>query len=220
MKKHLLAAGFIVCVVVLTIPAKGRATFLSLSDLTFGAGSFTQDTQTGLQWLDLSLTLNKSMNDVKADSGTGGRYSGLRYASEGEVRNLFTNAGITPVVGTTINDKPRYDAGRALLDLMGFENKSNMFGITGTGPVNEFDIYVAASLYVDADKKNNQYLSSSDIGAYVQSVAMTSNSQEHYLGSFLVKESLSPTPTPEPSTFILFGSIMAAVSFLRGKFHL
>ena len=219
MRKHLLVVGFIAGLVVLTIPAKGRATLLSLSDLTYGTGAFTLDTQTGLQWLDLSLTLNKSMNDVIAESGTGGSYYGLRYASKDEVWNLFSNAGMTPVLGTTVNNKARYDAERALLDLMGFTNKSNMFGVTGTGPVNTFDVYVAASLYVDVDKKNNQYLSSSDIDAYVQSVAITSNSQENYLGSFLVRETPT-TPTPEPSTSILFGSIRAAVSFLRGKFHL
>ena len=218
MRKHLLLVGFILGIVVLSAPAKARATLFSLNDLTYGVGAFTQDTQTGLQWLDLSLTLNKSMNDIIANSGTGGSYAGLRYATQDEVWNLFSNAGISPVLGT-FDNKARYDAERALLDLIGFGNKSNMLGITGTGPVNPFDIYVVASLYVNADIVNNLYLSSSSIGAYVQSVLITSNSQDPSLGSFLVREAPS-APTPEPSTFLLLGSVIAAAGFLRKRFQL
>lgn len=52
---------------------------------------------TGLYWLDVNLTINRSYNDVSSQFGVGGDFAGYRYASGNEVNTLFSNAGIITV---------------------------------------------------------------------------------------------------------------------------
>lgn len=73
------------------------ATLLSQSS-TYGPDTFTLDTQSGLQWLDLSITVGRSFNDVSFQLGSAGQFSGLRYATVKEVTELFQHATI-PRVG-------------------------------------------------------------------------------------------------------------------------
>lgn len=62
----------------------------------------TLDESTGLEWLDMSMTLGKSVNDVM-DSLFGntdilplaGVYAGFRYATLSEVTHLYQEAGMT-----------------------------------------------------------------------------------------------------------------------------
>lgn len=200
----------------LSITTKASATLLSLDDVTYGAGAFTKDTDTGLQWLDLSLTLNESMNSIKSKSVIGGSYFGLRYATQDEVWTLFSDAGISPIGGTSYT-KASYDTARGLLDLMVSENMDVIHGITGTGPVNQNDVYIAAYLYVNADTSRDCFYSSSNISAFNSSIQFTSNSQESYLGSFLVRDA-PDAPVPEPATFLLLSSALALAGFRAKKF--
>jgi hypothetical protein len=57
-----------------------------------GDGLLTYDDATGLQWLDLTATLGKSVNEVVGGFG-GYRASGFRYASTVEVERLYMDAG-------------------------------------------------------------------------------------------------------------------------------
>jgi hypothetical protein len=61
-------------------------------------GSNTFDPNTGLSWLDTSLTANISYNNVTADLiAAGGIYEGYRYATPSEVDQLAIDAGIAGV---------------------------------------------------------------------------------------------------------------------------
>ena len=65
-----------------------------------GDGLLTLDTNTGLEWLDLTVTENMSVTTVSAQFGSGGSYEGFQYASAGEVGQLFTDAGLTAFTTT------------------------------------------------------------------------------------------------------------------------
>ena len=43
--------------------------------------TFTRDTETGLDWLDVTETINKSYNEVEAQLKVGGKYQGYRFAT-------------------------------------------------------------------------------------------------------------------------------------------
>lgn len=73
-----------------------HAALISTSDGVFGADSVTLDTATGLEWLDLTLSINRSYNDVSANFGVGGDFEGWRYATAADLVTLFTNAGFPP----------------------------------------------------------------------------------------------------------------------------
>ena len=55
--------------------------------------NITRDTSTNLEWLDWSLTLNRSYNNVFAQT-QGGDLDGWRYATESEFESLAVSAGI------------------------------------------------------------------------------------------------------------------------------
>lgn len=54
-----------------------------------GDGGITFDSQSGLEWLDLTYTLDMSLNDVSAELGQGGMFEGWRLPSPDEVQGLM-----------------------------------------------------------------------------------------------------------------------------------
>ena len=199
-----------------------HATLISLDDSLFGAGSFTRDTATGLEWLDLSLTSNLSMNTILANSGVGGTYYGLRYATGNEVMTLFNDAGIVPAVGYS-HTKAGWDAISILKDLMFVTpmQSAMVFGITGTANQsgsNPSDHYVSAYIWLHNSEGTvyNAY-TNIDMNSFSDELYwIKSTSSSPYLGSFLVREQ-QPVPTPEPATFLLFVSGLGGLIIWRRK---
>ena len=60
-------------------------------------GTYTTDTGTGLDWLDVTATLGLSYNQVVAELGAEGAYDGWRYATASEFDSLITNFGYMTV---------------------------------------------------------------------------------------------------------------------------
>lgn len=80
----------------LTLPLNVSAAIVSL-DSSFGADTITRDTETGLDWLDVTVTAGLSFNAVSAEFGAGGDYEGYRYATTAELDQLITNFGYVAV---------------------------------------------------------------------------------------------------------------------------
>lgn len=225
MGNRLVIVCLLLIIVILTRATKASATLISLVDPQFGNGSFTMDTATGLQWLDLSLTLNKSMNYINANSGTGGTYNGLRYATQSELETLIADAGIYPAIGGS-SDKARYDAVNNLLGYIGYApGYSNpavgsliIYGITGTGPVDQDNHYISAYLYLPAHYPGD-YTSIVNIDTSVDGIYFNPDSQGKAQGNFLVRDT-HVIPTPEPSTFLLLGAGFAGFGFIRKRMGL
>ena len=60
------------------------------------SGTFFSDTDSGLDWLKLAPTLERSYNDVSSKFGTGQEFDGWRYATGNEFEQLVLNAGVIP----------------------------------------------------------------------------------------------------------------------------
>ena len=58
-----------------------------------GDDLITRDTTNNMEWLDLSLTLNLSWNEVWTELGAGGQFEGWRMASKGELTQFFNEFG-------------------------------------------------------------------------------------------------------------------------------
>lgn len=112
-----------------------HATLVSIDDSAFGTGALTQDSATGFQWLDLTLTGARSYNDMVGNDGSnefvaGGDFAGFRYATLTEVEQLWIAAGIAPshiyhegppATGTfETNDGATFSSARALQELIGY----------------------------------------------------------------------------------------------------
>ncbi len=75
-------------------PLPAVASFIPIDDPEFGFGALTRDTATGLEWLDLPLSVDRSFDEVADEFGPGGEFEGLRHASRDEVKAVFGNAGL------------------------------------------------------------------------------------------------------------------------------
>lgn len=80
----------------LILSISGNAAIESL-DSSFGTDTITRDTDTGLDWLDVTVTRGLSYNQVTAQMGAGGIYEGWRYATMAELDTLISNFGYTAV---------------------------------------------------------------------------------------------------------------------------
>jgi len=102
----------------LTHQVSAQAALVAGNDPIFGVGAITSDTQTNLDWLDVSLSQGRSFLDVTNELGAGGDFAGFRHASIAEFQTLVLNAGIgntnTVVTG----------------DLSAFTNLINLVGTT------------------------------------------------------------------------------------------
>jgi len=88
-------------------------------------GNFTEDSVTGLKWLDLAATMGYSVNDILG--GTGGFWdAGYRHATVAEVYQLFEHGGIadySPGISTGNNE-----AVIGLQSLLGITKKAKADG--------------------------------------------------------------------------------------------
>lgn len=79
----------------LAISANSHAALISI-DSSFGADSITWDTETDLEWLDLSHSLFEGYSGITSNLGDGGIFEGFRLATSAELEVLFfTSAGIS-----------------------------------------------------------------------------------------------------------------------------
>jgi hypothetical protein len=160
--------------------------------------NLTIDDQTGLEWLDLTITRGLSRNQVLASSLiTSGAY---RYATDVEVNNLFlNNVGI----GFTGSEQitPNYGsptiilAGRILMDFLGRTNTQEPIGSWGlvddvTTLPGGYNTYVIRESTLPSTQLLRLNFGPDD-----------SSTGYNGFGSFLVKA----TVVPEPSTYLLMG---------------
>ena len=83
-----------ICVLALGAANAGATAITDLSErdwLTSGDGLLTFDASTGLEWLDLSVTLGNSINDTEAESFFGE----FRWATTTQVEDLTFVTGLT-----------------------------------------------------------------------------------------------------------------------------
>lgn len=97
-----------------------QADLLSISDAEYGAGSVTLDTETGLEWLDLTASVGLSIDDVFAGAG-GFIDNGWSIARGTQVDELFYNAGATDLgVFNTLLGTQDNEAYELLIQTLGF----------------------------------------------------------------------------------------------------
>jgi len=79
----------------LALSVSVNAAIISVDWQSAGDNLITRDTETGLNWLDLTVTNGMSFNTVNGQLGSGGLYEGFRYATGQEVVDLYAKFGVT-----------------------------------------------------------------------------------------------------------------------------
>lgn len=192
------------------------------SDSTFGADTITQDTDTGLQWLDVPLSTAYTYGETLDELQSGGIFDGYRLATEDEVLTLWGNSGInTGLLGSFVSEN--YEP---IVDLMSFVGVTSHNGNLGDGisfdytygnfdngivygePVEEGTWITLAGISAVPFQESNYDLTGR---ASFGTVPFGNDNTRH--GSWLV----APTSVPEPSIIILFATGLIGLGFTRRR---
>ena len=101
----------------LIVMTTANGTLVSQDLSTPSDNQLTYDSNTGLDWLDLTNTYRESPADVLGGFGGYTTTLGFRYATEGEFLTLLTHAGITPGHSTS-GDITNINNTRTLINLL------------------------------------------------------------------------------------------------------
>lgn len=174
-------------------------------------GIHTLDTETGLEWLDLSATYTRSYNSVVDNLRPGGLYDGYRYANRSEVTNFFLDAGLTFGADYNNPDRRNFDRYVVFQNLVGitFEyTPANNFGLVGadTAAIFSGDLpHTFGYSLVEAIDYSRAFTQDGARGystaTIIDPVNYPGNGFATSWGSWLVKNSAQ---VPEPTTFFLF----------------
>jgi len=190
-----------------------NAALLQADWKTAGDNLIVVDTATSLGWLKLTETNNFSYNDVSAQLGSGGLYDGMRFASNAEVVNMFTNFGInlsnTASTYQSISDPNIQPAAETLGNTMNeYQPWDYDYGVVGyTGEVcGTGRCLLGAFRFIGGGPSTYYYDGSGRFSGTTGAVLA--------YGTYLVQ----PAAVPVPAAVWLFGSgLLALISLAKRK---
>jgi len=130
----------------LTVVAFGawpsRADLIAL-DSSFGPGTLIEDTDTHSEWLKLTVTVDRSFDDISSQLGAGGEFAGFRYGNVIEVAQLFKDGGLPSIIPSDTDPwGDQVDFSQSLSDIAAVTGLINLFG--PTPPLDAVDFAPAA----------------------------------------------------------------------------
>ncbi len=159
-------------------------------------GSTTLDTSTGLEWLDLTATVDLSVIDIISNVG-GFVSQGWVHASTNQVGTLYGNAGVV-LEGSSPLNIPGVTTLLGLLgQTFGLSSDAGGFGFSGVG---EPGVDLAKTSFYQLVPPSS-----------AQAIATTGSAQsimstDPAAGHFLIRQPPTSAPIPEPGTLMLIGS--------------
>mgnify|MGYP003666827687 FL=1 len=200
--------------------------------------TYFSDTETGLNWLDVTATVNRSYNDIASQFDAGGEFDGWRYATKSEFTALLSNwtgvspndsgrtmtTGTTPSVdglvelfGSTLDSAWTARFGQTWDSLNGYDEG---FGIDFTlGILSETFNDVANQRQVAAIWDNENNGQASDFFNAEHRQVFVSDAKVD-IGSFLVQgqgQSAAASAVPEPQTILIFVLGLLGLSISRSR---
>jgi hypothetical protein len=208
-------------------PSQARAVLVEKNDLSLPASldgnNITQDSVTGLQWLDVTVSADRSFDDIVGNDGTnelapGGDFEGFRHATADELtgwnpgpqfHSLFSNFGFN----STFSSIGTYGPVRSYLALLGCHGSCASYGRI-------YGIYVTNGNPLDPEWAEVEAFKSSGFNWGSLGVAPTDvfpprveNSGDVHTGHYLVRPTPAPTLVPVlgAAGFFILAALLAGV---------
>ena len=200
--KKLLPALLVVGLLATGPSGVSASSLISGGDPVFGPDSITIDTATGFEWLDWTLSSDRSYDYVVTQFGVGGEFEGWRHASVEEVYQLFVDASIPYIDGTYHAEN--FSTVSALLDLLTITNPStnyqwtNAFTNTDYSPGNKSIASTSVKILESTGTANEN------------SFGMTQSVHSTTVGHALVR--VTQSSIPEPSALALLAVGLLGIS--------
>lgn len=194
-------------------------------------GTYTTDSISGLDWLDLTITTGQSYNQVSNQLAMGGLYHGWRYASAAEFNAMITNYTGTPIPPGFVN---QINHAEGAIDGLHFLLGSTLDSAWQTTYGTTYDAYVGRAegegidytwgLLSDGDTNgrflamifdNDRSTATLDYTMVNRGRALDSLSQLTF-GSYLVRDT-QLSPVPVPAALPLFASVLLGFSLFRRR---
>ena len=183
----------------LPLPLESRALAGHPNPALNGPGNLTFDPNTGLEWLDWTLSAGRSYDDVSSQLGSSGDFAGFRYATLDETRTLFDNGGA--ITTNWPANTTALDAGtsaRPIVTFLGDTDPSAEFAASGTTADEPINFHLVASIIATA-------LNSQAFGDVLFADGAIPTAGGHALVRI-------PQLTPEPGSLILWMLIAAGAA--------
>jgi len=204
-------------------------------------GTYTSDGLSGLDWLDVTSSINQSYNYVSGQFGIGGDYEGWRYASGSEFTQLYNNYtshnystqynldlelargeidGLIALLGDTFLSHLNHGIHRHRPYPTNYNPNSTFIQYTlgilaDTKPLAYSAHYLAmiANLGNSRHRYRFRYRDNEDTVKTHYTYASDKSARYHY-GSYLVRGSLIATPIPA-AVFLFAPALLGLLGFRR-----
>ncbi len=198
----------------------------------FNHDTYTTDSLSGLDWLDVTASVYRSYNDVSSQFEAGGDFEGWRYATGEEFNALATNYtgnpisstetgviyhhndkidGLVSLLGSTLDSAYLKNAGVTYDEFNGYTEGSGQdytFGLLADNLLSNNGHYLAvlwdddSSNYFDYSHQLHNFLGD--------------NSRQDHSGSYLVRDTVQLTATPLPaSVWLMISGVLGVVGLSR-----
>ena len=183
------------------------ASYASASFISSADSSFTTDTESGLDWLDVTTSVGQSYSEVNGQLDSGGSFYGWRFATGGEVESLMAHASTIAVGSSDLSEQDGYSFADVMIPLLGStsnayenywhegahddDNIDVLFGLT----LAEGDELLSGETYAYFIDDIDDFVTSAD----EFSMTYTSIHNDSYsLGSFLVRNTADDLAFSKP----------------------
>lgn len=170
-------------------------------DLVSGSndGLLTFDSDTNLEWLDLTETVGDSYNTTLASNFV--TSLGFSFATTDDVATLYTNAGIVSFGGSF--SASNFAGADLILDLLGCTTVclGNQPQQTGWADLVPFSAQDASLAFIQKNDNNPIFTGRANpaFGPAGKDIALIDT------GSYLIRQATAVVAVPEPGTLALFG---------------
>lgn len=201
-------------------------------------GNYLTDEVSGLDWLDVTASVNMSFNQVNAEFGGAGLFSGWRYATASQFNALINHStGVTPAVN--LNDQTAIPSSAAsiLIGQLGstldtyylhYHGMTYAAYLASIGTSNVVEQYASGLLSDEVPGTNSSEVYSALVFRYINGnngdmsilssphdTMKTLDAHDFDVGSYLVRETLPAGSIPEPSTLLLCSLALFGIGLKR-----